>query len=63
VPAPVGVGRLVIPATQRAWGWRAAQSELGDGIACFSIHWEAGLTIASDAPTGTPKQALILGMQ
>jgi hypothetical protein len=32
LPAPVGVGRFVIRATQRAWGWRAAQSELGDGI-------------------------------
>ena len=28
----VGVGRFVIRGTQRAWGWRAVQSELGDGI-------------------------------
>src|SRR5271156_401390 len=30
-PAPAGAGRFVIRATQRAWGWRAVQSELGDG--------------------------------
>jgi hypothetical protein len=32
LPTPVGVGRFVIRATQRARGWRAVQSELGDGI-------------------------------
>jgi hypothetical protein len=32
LPSPVGVGRFVIRATQRAWGWRAVQSELGDGL-------------------------------
>jgi len=30
--APVGVGRFVIRAHPRAWGWRAVQSELGDDI-------------------------------
>ena len=32
LPAPVGASRFVIRATQRAWGWRAAQSELVGGI-------------------------------
>src|SRR6202040_2685416 len=30
LPAPDGAGRFVIRATQRAWGWRAVQSELCD---------------------------------
>jgi len=30
--APDGADRFVIRATQRAWGWRAVQSELGHGI-------------------------------
>src|SRR6478735_5142545 len=29
---PHAVGRFGIRATLRAWGWRAVQSELGDGI-------------------------------
>ena len=29
--APIGTRRFVIRATHEAWGWRAVQSELGDG--------------------------------
>jgi hypothetical protein len=32
LPTPVGIGRFVHPSHPRAWGWRAVQSELGDGI-------------------------------
>ena len=32
LPAAVGVGPLRHPSHPRAWGWRAVQSELVDGI-------------------------------
>jgi hypothetical protein len=32
LPTPIDAGRFVIRATQRTWGWRAVQSELGDDI-------------------------------